>query len=87
MIKSNYVVEFCCNSKIIIRDIGPWEQYTTVTNNAEGVIAEINEKLSQVGGIGQKRVFYYDSEGDYDELCHDGNGNFTGFHMMDARGG
>lgn len=75
MIRSNYVVEVCNIHKIIIRDVGPWDQYMSVTNDAENVIIDLAEKLK---GLGNRRVFYYDSEGDYSELQHNGE-YFTGF--------
>jgi len=76
--KSNYVVEVSNDEKIVLCDIGPWDQYSTITNNAEGVIAELHSITP--GGLGDRKVFYYDSEGDYDELGHDGEGNFTTFY-------
>lgn len=51
---------------LVIRDVGPWDQFKTVTNDAEGVI----RYLSQHGILTpQQRLLCYDSNGDLDELA------------------
>ncbi len=61
---------------LVIRDLGPWEKYMTITNDAENVVAE----LHSLGHIPPGRnLLYYDSLGTLDELNHDGNGHFLGF--------
>jgi hypothetical protein len=57
---------------IYIRDVGG--NYRSVTNDAEKVI----EKLTTENNLGNRRVFYMDTEGQIDELVHKGN-RFTGF--------
>ena len=57
---------------VIIRDVGPWSEYMTVTNDAERVVELL------VGGLGGRRLFYLDSEGELGELKID-NGRFSGF--------
>ena len=47
----------------------------SVTNDAEAVVAELTERGRLRDG---KRLFYYDSDRNLDELCHSG-GRFTGF--------
>jgi len=72
----NYVIVADSKEKIVIRDIGPWDRYATVTNAAEGVV----EELFRRGVLPQgKLLLYYDSSGDLDQLLHDGAGVFTGF--------
>ena len=44
----------------------------SVTNDAEQVTKYIYQNY------GDKRIFYQDTSGDWDELCHD-KGEFTGF--------
>jgi hypothetical protein len=45
---------------IVIRDVGPWDAYPTVTNEIEAVI----EKLRSRGLLpADRRLLYYDSEG------------------------
>ncbi len=54
---------------ITIKDLnGP----VSVTNDAERVVEAI------LKAHGNLRIFYYDSMGNRDELCHDGK-RFTGF--------
>ncbi len=62
-------------TQITIRDFGPWDRHLTVTNDAEHVVAE----MARVYGLGTRRLFYFDSEGQLDELVHDGNGRFVRF--------
>lgn len=72
MRRANYVVEEN-SDRVVLRDVGPWDQFPTITNVAEQVISELGELIYN------KRVFYYDSEGDFDELVHDSCGNFVRF--------
>lgn len=58
---------------ILLRDIGPWDKFKTITNAAEEVVKELYSNLN-----GQK-IYYIDSEGDLAELKYDENGNFLGF--------
>jgi len=37
----NFMVEEDDHEKIVIRDIGPWDEFPTVTNNAEAVIEKL----------------------------------------------
>jgi hypothetical protein len=57
---------------IYIKDVGG--NYRSVTNDAEKVI----QKLSADYDLGNRRVFYMDTEGLIDELLHKGP-RFTGF--------
>jgi len=80
---ANYevVYEQCTDEFLVIRDVGPWDAHFTVTNDAETVVME----LHRVGQLPPgRRLFYYDSEGDLDELEHDGYGIFTGFKHVPA---
>ena len=75
MSRSNYRVEESNETTLVIRDLGPWNHYKTVTNDADNVVAE----LHAAGKLGNRRLFYYDSDGRRDELVHDGNGVFLTF--------
>ena len=56
---------------LLIEDVG--HTYTmSVTNDAEAVVYELVNKY------GNKRIIYKDSDGNWDELLHDGD-QFTGF--------
>lgn len=58
---------------IVLVDVGPWDKYLTVTNDAEGVIQKLSSR-----GLDGRRVIYYDSEGEPTELRHNG-ARFTGY--------
>jgi len=75
---ARFRVEHFSPERIVIRDLGPWSQHMTVTNDAEWVI----EKLSPAP---LQRVYYYDSEGQLDELLHR-NQRFVGFAPGDRVG-
>lgn len=57
---------------ILIKDLGPWDQYMTITNAAEEVVAELAPTLAG------RRLEYIDSEGRRDQLLVR-NGRFVGF--------
>lgn len=83
-LKANYLVREKTAERIILQDLGPWDQYATITNAAENVIAEV-ERLY---GIGTRQVFYYDSEGELTELLVK-DGRFVGFAqgVMEVKSG
>lgn len=51
---------------IVLRDLGPWDRYATITNVAERVVAEIWPALAV--GAYERRLLYIDSNGHLDEL-------------------
>lgn len=57
---------------VLIRDVGPWDQYLTVTNAAEEVVATL---LPMLRG---RRLEYIDSEGNRDQILIQ-DGKFAGF--------
>jgi hypothetical protein len=75
--RSNFavVVGESTEEVLVIRDLGPWDRFGTVTNDAERVVAELYEAGYLPPG---RRLFYYDSGGDRDEIVHEG-GVFRGF--------
>ncbi len=61
--------------RLVIRDVGPWSEHPTVTNDAEAVVRELVEG----GMLGAGReLLYYDSEGTLDQLLVK-HGQFAGF--------
>ena len=62
---AHYEIVEATPTRIVIRDLGPWDKYMTITNAAEEVIEELR---TTHGPIGNRRVFYYDSAGALDEL-------------------
>jgi hypothetical protein len=62
---------------LVIEDTGPWDQHLTITNGAEQVVDSLAPKLEG------RRLFYFDSQGDIDEiLVHEGG--FLGFAHDDT---
>lgn len=72
----NYRIISVTSEIVTIEDLGPWDQYMTVTNGAEFVISELTPLL------GTRRLLYVDSEGNMDELLHNGEGKFEGFRHI-----
>lgn len=68
----NYVIEFDVADHVVIRDIGPWDAFQTVTNGAEDVVKRMAQMLSG------RRLLYYDSDGEFGELLVK-DGLFAGF--------
>jgi hypothetical protein len=60
---------------VTIRDIGPWDQYPTITNSAEEVVEVLSRELVIKNG---QRLLYWDSENELTELLHK-DGLFMGF--------
>ena len=73
--RSNYEIVGVDAQRVVIRDLGPWDAYMTVTNNAERVVEELRGRGMLPDG---KRLLYYDSEGQIDEILILG-GEFAGF--------
>jgi hypothetical protein len=72
MRKSNYEVVAQDAKHVLIRDVGPWDQYLTVTNAAEEVVAELEPILKG------RRLEYIDSAGRC-AVLRIVNGKFAGF--------
>jgi hypothetical protein len=55
---------------LVIRDVGKWGRQLSVTNDAEWVVDQIELYLMHSHGveIDPRRLFYYDSSGDLDEI-------------------
>ena len=71
---ASYRVELQTDEKLIIRDVGH-NSNMTVTNDAEAVVRGLHRN----GMLGARKLYYYDSLGDLDEIKHDGQGTFQGF--------
>lgn len=57
--------DFLKTKPLIIRDVGPWDRFFTITNAAEQVVEELRAKGHLPDG---RRLLYYDSEGNLDEI-------------------
>jgi hypothetical protein len=71
--RARFVVERDDAETVTISDVGL--SSTSVTNDAEAVVMDLHSR----GVLRGRRLLYYDSDGQLDELKHDGQGNFTGF--------
>ncbi len=71
--KANYELVRQDNGCVLIRDVGPWDKFLTVTNAAEEVVAEL---LPMLNG---RRLEYIDSLGDRAVLLISKDGKFSGF--------
>lgn len=81
LVKTSYIIVHLQTSNIelskalVIRDVGPWDKFMSVTNGAEEVVEELYASGHLYDG---RRLLYYDSENQLDEIRHK-NGKFTGF--------
>jgi hypothetical protein len=57
------------DSFVYIQDRGHNQNCRTVTNDAEYVLAELDDLIDN---LEKKRVFYMDSDGQVDEIIHEG---------------
>lgn len=75
--KCNFTILSNTTDKIVLQDLGPWDMYKTITNDAEAVV----EYLYKSGRLvpPTKQIVYQDSDGEWTELYHDSNGKFDGF--------
>lgn len=63
------IVEYDPPDFLVIRDIGPWHEAMTVTNNVEAVVADL---FAQKWLRADQLLYYFDSEGVFDQIEHDG---------------
>lgn len=72
---ANYSIIVDREKFVLLLDMGPWDKFKTITNAAEDVVFDMYAHK----GLGHRRLFYVDSDGDITQLVHDGNGNFIDF--------
>lgn len=72
--RANYLVVRDDNRALVIRDIGPWDRFATVTNCAEQVVAELQQRVGPY-----RCLLYYDSEGELTELLISAERTFAGY--------
>lgn len=77
--RPNYTIKEITNNHILIEDLGPWDEYPTVTNAVEVVVEEM---FAQLHG---RKLYYIDSEKQIDEIVYDRDGQFS--HFAPARAG
>jgi hypothetical protein len=66
--------------EISIADLGPWDQFPTVTNRAGEVVAELFRRGVLKSGM---RLFYFDSNRQFDEIVIEDR-RFVGFRSGDG---
>ncbi len=72
MTKANYEILESAETYVLIKDIGPWDEHPTVTNDADAVVSEMAPILKG------RHLLYIDSEGHKAELLVK-QGNFAGY--------
>lgn len=70
--RANYEIIEDEPTHLLLLDLGPWDQYKTITNAAEAVVEELAPVLNG------RRLYYVDSEDQVDEIVHE-NGKFVRF--------
>lgn len=71
---AQYRIEYDGPAGLVLRDLGPWDEHLTITNDVEGVVARVAEIL------GSRRLFYIDSSGELDEIVVEA-GAFASFRF------
>lgn len=69
---ASFSVEFDGKEALILRDLGPWSEYPTITNDAEWVVEQVAPALAG------RALFYVDSLGELTRLVVKNN-RFAGF--------
>jgi hypothetical protein len=72
---AHYGVVEITGERVVIRDLGPWDKYLTVTNDAANIVEDLIRAGELRTGM---RLFYYDSEGELGEILVRG-GYVAGF--------
>jgi hypothetical protein len=77
--KANYeIVGDEPGKPLVLRDLGPWDEYLTITNDAEGVVMA----LAAAGKLDRKpRLLYLDSYKELTELLYE-ESTFLGFKAV-----
>lgn len=72
----NFEIVYRDSEVIRLRDCGPWDQFPTITNGVENVVAKLaNEGILKPG----MRLFYYDSEGEFTKILFSPKLEFVDF--------
>lgn len=69
---ANFVIIAIRTDRLVIRDVGPWSKFPTITNDAEWVVEQLAPRLAD------RILLYVDSTGDTDQLLVR-DGKFVGF--------
>ncbi len=76
------VDDFLGVEPLILKDLGPWDQHPTITNDAEHVV----RTLVALGRLpAGRKLYYHDSENELTEILIK-DGKFAGFKCPDGPG-
>ncbi|MES2155436.1 MAG: hypothetical protein V4510_09910 [bacterium] len=78
---ANFAILKQDDSSITLLDQGPWTIHPTITNDAEWVVEQMVRS-----GLGARRLYYVDSEGETAELRVEAS-RFAGFEIGPGRRG
>ena len=79
---ARYHVLHATAAAVVTKDVGPWTRNPTVTNDAEHVVSELRARgeFADDNPHGARtRLFYFDSEGNFDEIVMGPSGHFLAF--------
>lgn len=71
------------DQRLVIRDLGPWNEFLTITNSVEAVVSQ----LRSPGILRDRRLMYYDSRGRLDEIVLNAYGRVLGFRPVETEEG
>lgn len=74
--RSNWKVLTNCDAEVVIKDLNTSSM--SVTNDAENVVFDLYDRGALWHG---KRLLYFDSNGDLDEIVHE-HGRFVDFRIL-----
>ena len=70
---ANFSIIEVTQRSVVLRDLGPWDIFPTITNDAPNVVRRVRHVLRG------RRLFYWDSMGELTELCLTDNCKFREF--------
>ena len=76
MRRANYTVLQVDLDRILLQDIGPWDEYPTVTNDVRLVVRDMAHLYGRA--LAGRKLYYIDSDGRTDRIVVR-NGRFAGF--------
>lgn len=80
MMRANWeLVSEVVGERVLIRDLGPWDEWASVTNAAGTVVRELAAMGKLPAGC---RLLYVDSDGRTDEILVR-DGMFAGFRILE----
>ena len=74
MRRANFTIVEENDERICLQDLGPWDRYLSITNDAEEVVRQL------AGRLRGRRLEYLDSDGELTRLVVE-DGKFVGFSI------